>query len=176
VFEEILACLDGSPLAERILPLASALSGPTGGKLTLLRVVSNQAEIAAQGSYLSDLARRFGGDCRLVVAADPAGAICAELERHPRAIAALTTHGRSAWAEAIIGSVALRVVGEARRPVILFRPLGNDRASSQPINTVAVALDGSELSEKMISCAVKAARSRPGCSCSKLCRCTPPWA
>ena len=159
MFEEILACVDGSPLAEKILPLALALSGSTKGKLTLLRVISEQAEFAAEESYLRDLARRFGAGCRVVVAADPAGAIRAELGRHPRAIAALTTHGRSAWAEAILGGVALRVVAEAKRPVILFRPLGNDCESPQQIKTVAAALDGSELSEKIIPCAVKAAQS-----------------
>lgn len=159
MFKEILACLDGSSLAEKILPLARAMTAPTGGKLTFFRVVSDQAELAAEESYLRDLARRYGAELRFIVAADPAAAICAELGRHPQAIAALTTHGRRAWAEAILGSVALRVVSEAKRPVILFRPLENDREASERINTVAVALDGSELSEKIIPCAVKAARS-----------------
>lgn len=157
MFEEIFVCLDGSPLAEKILPLARAISAAKS-RLTLLRVVADPAELAAEEAYLRDLARRYGAEQRFVIAAKPAGAIAAELERHPHAIAALTTHGRSAWTEALLGGVALRVVGESKRPVLLFRPLENDREVPKEIKTVAVALDGGEWSEKIIPIAVKAAQ------------------
>jgi nucleotide-binding universal stress UspA family protein len=159
MFEEILVCLDGSPPAEKILPLARAMSASRGGRLTLLRVVANQADIAAEETYLRDLARQYGAERRFLVASDPATAIGAELERHPRALAALTTHGRSAWAEAIMGSVALRVVGESKRPVLLLRPLEHDFEAPRRILTVAAALDGGELSEKIIPYAARAAHA-----------------
>lgn len=38
MFDEVIVCLDGSSLAETILPLARAITVPAGGKLTLLRV------------------------------------------------------------------------------------------------------------------------------------------
>jgi nucleotide-binding universal stress UspA family protein len=158
MFEEILVCLDGSPLAEKILPVARAMTAPKGGKLTLLRVVADQAELAAEEAYLRDCARQYSGELRFIISSDPARAIGLELKRHPHAVAALTTHGRTAWMEAILGSVALRVVGESKRPVLLFRPL-EDHPAPHKISTVAVALDGSESSEKIILCALRAAQS-----------------
>jgi nucleotide-binding universal stress UspA family protein len=154
MFQKVLACLDGSPPSEKILPLARALTASKGSKLTLLRIVSEPG--ALEDNYMRDYARQYGAELRFRVATDPAAAIIAELEREPNAIAALTTHGRTAWSEAILGSVALRVIHEAKRPVVVFRPLAQ-REPPESIDTVAVALDGNRFSEKIIPYAAKAA-------------------
>jgi nucleotide-binding universal stress UspA family protein len=159
MFDEIIACLDGSSLAEKILPLARGLSASRGGRLTLLRIVENTEELAAEEEYLRDCARQYSAELRFRVSQDPGGAIAAELERDPRAVAALSTHGRTAWMEAVVGSVALRVIREAKRPVIVFRPVDNAREAPKKISTVALALDASRFSEKMIPYAVKAAQA-----------------
>jgi nucleotide-binding universal stress UspA family protein len=155
MFQKLFACLDGSALAEKILPLARALTAPKGGKLTLLRIVPDAA--ALEDRDTRDCARQYGAELRFLISTDPAAAIGAELEREPHAIAALTTHGRTAWTEAILGSVALRVIREAKRPVVVLRPLAEDREALKTISTVAVALDGSKFSEKIIPYAAKAA-------------------
>lgn len=159
MFDEVLVCLDGSPLAETILPLARAITAPKGGKLTLLRIVRDPAELSAEEDYLRDCARRYGAGLRFIVSTDPASAIGAELERTPHSIAALTTHGRTAWVEGILGSVALQVLRESKQPVILFRPLGERSKPPKKISTLAVALDATEFSEQIIPYAVRAARS-----------------
>jgi len=159
MFDEVIACLDGSSIAETILPLARGLTATKGGSLTLLRVVADPEELSAEENYLRDCARQYSGQLRFLVAADAAGAIAAELERNPHAIAALTTHGRSAWAEAIVGSVALRVMRAAKRPVILFCPLGREGDAPKKISKIVLALDGSEFAERMIPYAAKAAQS-----------------
>lgn len=158
MFDEVIVCLDGSSLAEKVIPLARGLTQATTGKLIFLRVVEDLAEIHAEEEYLSNCARQYGAQLRVAVSAEPARAIRAELVREPRAIAALTTHGRTAWAEAVMGSVALRVVREAMRPVLLFRPQ-ESREAPNKIITVAAALDGSRFSEKILPHAVRAARS-----------------
>jgi len=158
MFDEILACVDGSSLAEKILPLARGITAPGGGRLTLLRVVRDTAELAAEEGYLRDCARQYSAELRFLVSSDPAQTIGAELARDPRAIAALTTHGRTAWAEAILGSVTLRVIRESKRPVIVFRPREDECNVPEKITTVAVALDGGDFSEKMVRHAVKAAQ------------------
>jgi nucleotide-binding universal stress UspA family protein len=158
MFDDIIACLDGSSLAEKILPLARGITAATGGRLTLLRIVQDTDEFAAEEEYLRDCARQFSADLRFRVSSDAAGAIVAELEQEPRAIAALTTHGRSAWVEAILGSVALRVIRDAKRPLIVFRPIDNLGEAPKKISTIALALDGSRFSEKMIAYGVKAAQ------------------
>ena len=158
MFDQIIVCLDGSSLAETVLPLARGLTVPRSGTLTLLRVVTDAAELTAEEDYLRDCARQYGGQLRFIVDADPAHAIGAELARLPQAIAALTTHGRSAWAEAIVGSVALQVIRAARRPVILYCPLGADGHTPKNISKIVLALDGSEFAERMIPHAAKAAQ------------------
>lgn len=158
MFEEIVACLDGSPLAEKILPLARGLTAPRGGQLTLLRIVQDTAELAAEEEYLRDRTRRYASELHFHILGDAAAAIATELNQDPRAIPALTTHGRSAWAEAILGDIALRVIREAKRPVIVFCPLGDNPDAPKKIGVVVLALDGSGFSEKMIPHAVKAAQ------------------
>ena len=158
MFEKLLVCLDGSAAAERIIPLAYGISQATKGKLVFLRVVQDPAESWTEEERLNDCARQYGAQLRIAVSPDPPRAIRAELMREQRAIAALTTHGRTAWTEAIMGSVALGVLREAMRPVLLFKPQVN-REAPKKITTIAAALDGSAFSEKILSYAVRAARS-----------------
>ena len=122
MFDRILVCLDGSPLAEKILPLARAIASGKGAKVILLRVVGDSKELSAEESYMRQRAGLFRVPFRFIIARDPATAIVEELEKNPRAIAALTTHGRTAWGEALLGRVALQVIRGARRPVLLYRP------------------------------------------------------
>jgi nucleotide-binding universal stress UspA family protein len=159
MFDEVIVCLDGSSLAEKILPLARGLAAAKGAKLTLLRVVEDVAELASEEEYLRDCARQYAAELSLLVGADAGAAIVAHLANRTHALAALTTHGRSAWSEAILGSVALRVMREAKRPVLIFCPI--DKAGDAPkrIDTIVAAVDGSALSEKIIPHAAEAARA-----------------
>jgi len=159
MIDEILVCLDGSSWAEKILPLARGIAGAAGARLTLLRVVGDSDELAAEENYMREEATRFHAQVRFVVAPDPAGAIEEELKGSPGAIAVMTTHGRTAWTEAILGSVAFKLIRTSRRPIILCRPLRHDRELPKRIGTILLALDGSEFSERMIPFAVEMARS-----------------
>ena len=159
MFSQVIVCLDGSSLAEKIIPLARGLTRVAAGKLIFFRVVEDPAEMSADETYLKDCARRYDAELRFAVSPDPVAAIKTELEREPHAIAALTTHGRTAWAEAIIGSIAFRVLRESMRPVLLFRPHDKDSEAPKKITRVIAALDGSAFSEKILPYAVRAARS-----------------
>ena len=159
MFEKVIACLDGSALAERIIPLARCLSQAAAGKLVFLRVIQDPNEIAEEEAYLRECARLHGAQLRLALSLDPARGIQNELVSEPRAVAALATHGRTAWAEAIMGSVAVQVLRESRRPVLLFRPQEREWKAASTIITVAAALDGSRFSEKILPHAVRAARA-----------------
>ncbi len=80
-----------------------------GGEARTADTAKNHAayrRTAADEEYLRDCARQYSAELRFRVSSDPAGAIVAELERDPHAIAALTTHGRNAWVGGIMGSVA----------------------------------------------------------------------
>ena len=54
-------------------------------------------ELSAEESYMRERAGVFSAPIRFLIAPDPAIAIIEELEKNPRAMAALTTHGRTAW-------------------------------------------------------------------------------
>ena len=150
MFDEVLACLDGSQLAQEILPLAHGITTATSATLTLIRVVADADELAAEETELRQCARRYRAEVRFLLSADPAAAVIGELEAKPNAIAAMTTHGRTAWTEAILGSVALRVIQGSSRPVILYRAVSSDGEAPKRISTLVLALDGSEFAERMI--------------------------
>jgi nucleotide-binding universal stress UspA family protein len=159
MIDEILVCLDGSSWAEKTLPLAKGIARAAGARLVFLRVVEDADELAAEENYMREEASRFRAQVRFVVSQDPVSAIRAELKANSGAIAVMTTHGRTAWTEAILGSVALKLIRTSRRPVILCRPLRHDRDLPTRIGTILLALDGSEFSERMIPFAVEMARS-----------------
>jgi nucleotide-binding universal stress UspA family protein len=159
MFDEILVCLDGSLLAEKILPLAQGIASVKGSTIILLRVVGNSEELSAEESYMRERAGVFRAPIRFLISADPATAIIKALEKNPRALGALTTHGRTAWGEALLGSVALKVIRGARRPVLLYRARSDSLTTPTKITTLVVALDGSEFSEKIVPSAVAMAKS-----------------
>ena len=74
MFDEILACLDGSQLAQQILPLAHGITAAASATLTLLRVVADADELAAEESDLRQCARRYRAEVRFLLSADPAAA------------------------------------------------------------------------------------------------------
>ena len=128
MFDEILVCLDGSAIAEKILPLAQEIASRKGAKVILLRVVADSKELLTEESYMRQRASLFHVPFRFLIAPDPAVAIIEELTKNPRATAALTTHGRTAWKEALLGSVALPTKGaQAVRAAL---PLGDVLESS----------------------------------------------
>src|SRR5215475_6644031 len=159
MFDKILVCLDGSPLAEKILPLAQTIAGSKGARVVLLRVVENSEELLAEESYMRARASVFGASIRFLISPDPATGIVEELEKNPGAMAAMTTHGRTAWGEALMGSVALKVIRGARRPVLLYRARPDSSAVPATISTLIVTVDGSEFSEKIIPAAVGMSKS-----------------
>ena len=42
MFDEVIVCLDGSSLAEKIIPLARGIAAAKDGRLSLLRVVEDR--------------------------------------------------------------------------------------------------------------------------------------
>lgn len=157
MFDEIIACLDGSPLAETILPLACGLAETGEKNLALLRVVEDVEELGSEEKALHAIARQYSAELRFRISEDPGAAILTELQRHPTAIAALATHGRTALAETLLGSVALRIIRESNRPVITFRPPEPTNDAPKKIRDIVLALDGGRFSEQMIPYAAKAA-------------------
>jgi nucleotide-binding universal stress UspA family protein len=143
---DLVVPLDGSDLAEEVLPLAVDLARGLGLKITALRVTPSPEEYHHSPEYpplssFDDLAREVDEEAlaylqqvvqrllgqgvpvveeRLVHGA-PAGAIIEYVRELPHSLTAMTTRGRSGIGRMMLGSVADRVVRDSGSPVLLVR-------------------------------------------------------
>lgn len=152
MFKRLLVPVDGSGLAESVLPYALGISRATGMQLTLVRVVDAAGEQARASSELDALAARHGATARCIGAdGDVAAALTAEAARSPDTLIAMTTHGRSGVLGVALGSVAMKVLrGGGHAPVVLYRPsdgASGDAGAAIKITRVVVPLDGTPVAE-----------------------------
>lgn len=148
----LLVPLDGSPLAERVLPTAAALARSSGATLDLARVhrplVHEDLADAAHwdaaahrdaGRYLELVAARVAAkyDVRTTFAVleEP---VVAAVVRRAAAVGAdlivMATHGRTGFGRAWLGSVADGVVRQAALPVLLLRVESSTAAFGEHVN------------------------------------------
>jgi nucleotide-binding universal stress UspA family protein len=158
--------LDGSPLAETILPFVESLTRRCRGRVTLLYVApeappSDTGDSAAARmtrrdrqlaeSYLHGQRRRLtadGIDADVAIATGrPAAGVVSQAERLGVDLIALSTHGRSGIQALAHGSVADEVLHTSRTPVMLMRPADRWAAAPHDVERVIVPLDGSDEAE-----------------------------
>lgn len=155
MYDRILVPVDGSAFSEEVLPHALGIAQAGGAALSLVRVVEKETEQAEAARYVEALAADLSVDGRTVVArGDLADAILAEARRVPGTLVAMTSHGHSGLMEAVLGSVALRVVRTGGEPVLVYRPKGTaveGRRQPVRIGTIMLPLDGTQVSEAMAS-------------------------
>jgi nucleotide-binding universal stress UspA family protein len=143
----ILVPLDGSKLAEAILPYVADLSGRLEATVVLFqvlqpveealveegRVVAYVDELMAQKSaaarrYLEDVAGRLAADGLQTEIKVAFGNAPEEIIQNAHQLGidmiAMSTHGRSGVSRWVYGSVADRVLRGSGLPVLLFRPKG----------------------------------------------------
>jgi nucleotide-binding universal stress UspA family protein len=155
MFKKILVCLDGSTLAEQILPYATEQASRFDSELVLFRAFSEPSAIslALPGmpgvpidtgrvekhlmedereaeTYLKSLADKLQVETRLMVSYDKmlgsAGpAIVEYCETQEIELIAIATHGRSGLGRAVLGSVADHVIRRSGMPILLVRPTGD---------------------------------------------------
>lgn len=140
----VLVPLDGSALAEEVLPHAVGLAHLLDAELLLLRVLGpsiNPAVALTAGSestkaaewaseaevYLAELADELaaGGmqaGLRVEDGADAADTIVRVAAEQPGTLIAMATHGRGGFTRMMLGSVTDRVVRAAPGPVFIRRP------------------------------------------------------
>jgi nucleotide-binding universal stress UspA family protein len=151
----LLVTLDGSTMAESVLPLASEVAQLFDAELLLFRAVvlppvfygsPDIGVIEANlwkgfedeaRQYLAEIAGRMqaeGHRVRTVLAADAvADSILSAAEHHNVGLIAMTTQGRTGLSRTIFGSVADRVMRASHRPVLLVRPASLPQAEQAPL-------------------------------------------
>lgn len=153
MFNKILICLDGSELAEKVIPYAVEEAVRFDSELVLFRVVSEAylislalpgipgTPINAAGTekleleeekeareYLKSMAEKLQTEKNLQVSYDSAigsagPAIIEYCEKQGIELIAIATHGRSGLGRVILGSVANHVIRYSNLPILLIRPI-----------------------------------------------------
>lgn len=141
MYERVLVPLDGSEVAEAIVPFIEQVAGPLEAEVVLLRVVEPMSPAEAMASvdvgaplaarednarrYLSELERRLSNKgLRLrtrVAFGSPAEEILAAAKATGADLVAMATHGRSGLGRVLFGSVAEAVLQTSVVPVLVIR-------------------------------------------------------
>ncbi len=144
MFKKILVCLDGSSLAEQILPYVESQAAYLNSEVTLIKVVSlvsseiqdysgeaifsrlDQAEKAAK-DYLETVAgslRSKGIQTNpIVLNTSPVGdAIVNYAQNQKYDLIAIATHGHGGLGRLLVGSVADNILQKSGLPVLVIRP------------------------------------------------------
>ena len=159
--------LDGSPAAEAALPAVfRLLRQRTETEIVLARCVpplAVDAGLDAARSYLLKLEDSLGERGARVRAlaeeGSPADTIVKLAERESADLIAMTTHGRTCLARAVLGSVTERVLRKTRVPVFAVRTFAAAPPQERPgSRTLLLPLDGSDASLRAFPAAADLAR------------------
>ena len=166
--KKILVPLDGSELAEQILPYARRFAGACTLSVELLQVndpdsLAAYAPPLRSDDYLKQTAKKYclpgAAITTKVELGQPAQLILECAKDDPSCLIAMATHGMSGIRRWVLGSVAGKVVQSAVNPLLIVRPLdGGDRSQPVEFKTVFVPLDGSGLAEKVLPYVVMLAK------------------
>jgi nucleotide-binding universal stress UspA family protein len=168
MFEHILLPLDGSSLAERVLPHAVALSGAFKSKLTLLRVITKgpakdesnlinpmawQMRKSEAEAYLKSVQNRLShvdikSEIR-IIEGNPPQQICDFAQNEEVDLIILSSHGSSGVSAWNINSTVQKVLLRAYMPVMIIRAYeeGYGSLSGLQYNRLLLPLDGSKRAE-----------------------------
>jgi nucleotide-binding universal stress UspA family protein len=130
----VVACVDGSPFAEQVLPVAAAWSATLGEHLWFVEVTAPNTDRAPRAdspgtlyetAYLRSLTQGDPHiDFDVLHSTHPAHELAELPSRWPVDLLVMATHGRSGWPRLTLGSVAMNVVHRATCPVLVVRPVG----------------------------------------------------
>lgn len=158
MFKHLLVPLDGSKLAELALPMAKEIAVQFGSKITLLQVVPLPYAIGygheASGMFSSinqDMKREavtymetkqqalhqagISVEVQIVTGQSPAEAILNATDELAVDTVVMSTHGRGGVMRWVFGSVADRVLRQARVPILLARvPPEKGSAPTSPVS------------------------------------------
>ena len=184
MYSRILVPLDGSSLAEQVLPYARVLGKAFGAQVVLYGVFDPTFMEAVASSYagdplsvkrretrdyLSSIERRLADEGVNATSSfhddeppplTPADCILDEAERESPTLIAMSTHGKAGIGRWLLGSTTSKVFQAARCPMLVVRP-DDDESPQQDagLGSVLVPLDGSPLAEQVLPHATAVAKA-----------------
>jgi len=185
LFSRIIVPVDGSKLAEAVLPYVRVFARAFDSKVSLLQAMdlesgSFPADLIglmseAKAEETKELARRTGEKYlaglektigaveveRIIGAGQPDKVIVEESGRDGATnLIAMSTHGRSGIGRWIVGSVTDKVIHSSSSSMLIVRPSLEDNQveGEAHLRRIIVPLDGSEVSEKALPVAGELAK------------------
>ena len=173
MFSRVLVPLDGSSLAEQVLPYVKILSKGLGGQVELLRVIEPSPSASLMDpaqetcwqrvpsgvdqdaeKYLTGVTSSLTGAGIQVSATvdhgDPASRIMATAEAPPGTLIAMSTHGKSGITRWALGSVANKVLHSTSNPLLMVRCCKDIVHPEIRLSAVIAPLDGSTLAQRIL--------------------------
>jgi nucleotide-binding universal stress UspA family protein len=168
VFNRILVPLDGSELAEEVLPLACYLAKQCQATLILFHVVEKNApqevhgqrhlrEVNEAREYLDQVAHKYSSeevmiyqDVHEIQEDGVAGTICVHTNELEADLIVLCAHGHGGLRDVLIGSIAEQVVRQVTVPVMFIRPESIMGADVISIQQILIPMDGSPAHEPVL--------------------------
>ena len=172
MFEKILVPLDGSSIAQGILPCVKTLA--RGFRSGIILFHTAEAPVEPQGrqkkyaqetldrirslaeEYLAGVAKELRRERFKVESKVGSGGVASSITDFAEAekvdLIAMSTHGRAGLARWMLGSAPDRVLRHAEQPVLLVRPTGETPVAQKgyPLRKVIVPLDGSRAAEAVL--------------------------
>ena len=157
MYKRALIPLDGSMVAESILPFILEVAGPLDMEVALLRVLVPVPPMTVEGTqvviedagrlraeaeeYLASIAAELRAKGVRVTTAvrrgEPVAEILVGAREADADLIAMTTHGRSGLSRLLFGSVAAAVLSHAEVPVFLMRQTAAQVAARAAWETVS---------------------------------------
>lgn len=186
MFQRIIVPLDGSPRAERVLPIAGRIAEATGGSIILVRVLNLAADLnwqmAALPMYLGECvnaeeegARKYlkkvaNFDClknvnvvTQILEGKPDECILSFSEEIQADLIVMSSHGYTGFKRFMMGSVSRSVGRRSKIPALIMReknlPTEHEIYESDLPLRIMVALDGSRAAEVILPVAIELSRA-----------------
>lgn len=168
--------LDGSHLAESVLPAVEELAGRCNATVVLLHVLESRAPATVHGerhlangveaaSYLDEIsvrlrARGLSVQCHVHLEreADVARSIAAHASELHADLVVLCTHGTGGLRDLLLGSIAQQVLQHGTLSILLVRPGPGGSAPPFVVQQVLIPLDGTPAHEPAVPVAITIAR------------------
>jgi nucleotide-binding universal stress UspA family protein len=136
MYKRVLLPVDGSEIAEAIVPFILDIAGPLDFEVVLLKVINDPtAQREEAEAYLAGLAAEMRAKgvkaATSVRRGEPVDEILAAARDEGADLIAMTTHGRTGPARLLFGSVAEGVLRDADIPVFLMRQTEREIARRQ---------------------------------------------
>jgi nucleotide-binding universal stress UspA family protein len=177
MFKHLLVPLDGSKLAEAVIPVVAYLAPILNASVMLIHVIESGAAKEIHGdrhltnpkeayTYLTEIARHQlpeGLAVQYHVHEEETKQVAPSIFQHSSEfhsdLVVLCTHGRRGVREFLFGSIAQQVIALGACPVLVLSPQRSPGAQEFSLSKILVPLDGNQQHEQCLPMAADLARA-----------------